>query len=117
LGDDKAAIDEPDPMVTTIGVATNLLAGVFWGSILALRLRANPSRSGADILCEAALVAGFAGILDYGILPRRLSPGWEFGLAGSSVAIAFGAMGLGLAGGALASDVSVNREGARRPTL
>jgi hypothetical protein len=34
VGDEDAELDHPEPMVTTIGLTTNLLAGVFWGSLL-----------------------------------------------------------------------------------
>jgi hypothetical protein len=46
-------------------------------------------------------------VLDYGILPRRISPGWELALSKWSMAGGFGFLGIGLAiGSAVASRLA-----------
>jgi hypothetical protein len=42
-------------------------------------------------------------VVDYGITPKRLTPGWELTLSKPSMAGAFAGLALGLAAGALAS--------------
>jgi hypothetical protein len=53
------------------------------------------------VVLGAAGTAAIAGAVDYGLVPRRLSPGWEHALPPRGVAAGFAALGLGLALGAL----------------
>jgi hypothetical protein len=87
---------------TAVGGATNIGAGLFWGAILgALR---NPARNApGQLVRDGALLGAVAGVLDYGLLPRRLSPGWELALSGRSVVLAMAAMATGAVLGDLAA--------------
>lgn len=103
---------EADVAHTGTGAVTNAAAGFFWGAILGSILhRRRPSP--ADILGYGIGVGAIAGMLDYGILPKRLTPGWELALSGRSVVLAMGAMTAGMVIGGLAAraiDVSARSD-------
>lgn len=86
---------------TGVGYATNHAAAVFWALPFTWWLARHPRRSGAEIAVGAAATATVAAAIDYGIIPHRLTPGWEHAVSPRSVATAFGALALGLAAGAL----------------
>jgi hypothetical protein len=48
-------------------------------------------------------MSAIAAIVDYGIVPKRLTPGWELSLSKKSMAGAFASLAIGLAAGALVS--------------
>jgi len=86
---------------TGLGFLTNHGASIMWAVPLQLLLERLGARSVPAVLGSSVLVSALAAVLDYGILPRRLSPGWEEALPKRSVAAAFGALAIGLAAGAL----------------
>ena len=86
---------------TGTGVATNFAASMFWGSLFAAHLAMRPRHSTGEVLRDAALLGAAASIVDFGLVPKRLTPGWELALPPRSVAFTMGATALGLALGAL----------------
>lgn len=93
---------EADIAHTGIGTTTNVGAGFFWGGILGsilYRRRPTPTQT----LGYGIGLGAIAGVLDYGIMPKRLTPGWELTLTARSVALAMGAMTSGLVMGGLAA--------------
>lgn len=79
---------------TGIGGVTNICAGLMWGSLLGAHLqRERPSK--LEIAKAGATTGAVAGLLDYGLLPRRLSPGWELVLSGRAVVLAMAGMAAG----------------------
>src|SRR5699024_11052344 len=86
---------------TGVGYATNHAAAVFWALPFTWWLARRPRRSSAGIAAGATATAAVAAAIDYGFVPRRLTPGWEHAVSPRSVATAFGALALGLAAGAL----------------
>jgi hypothetical protein len=60
-----------------------------------------PRRDRATAVASGAAVAGLAYVVDYHLLPRRLTPGWELRLPPRSVALGFAALGFGLCVAAL----------------
>lgn len=111
-GPENAVRDEVDVAHTGVGLSTNVAAAFFWGSVLALALDGRPRRSPPEMLRDASVVAALAGVVDYGIVPRRMRPGWELALSKTAVVSCLAAMALGLAGGGLAAQGS----GASRST-
>lgn len=91
-----------------IGYATNHAAAVFW----ALLFEAARSRRRRDDLVgtatTAAGVSALAAAVDYGVMPRRLTPGWELAVSKESVAAAFVALAAGLTLGGLLADRSTS---------
>lgn len=103
-GSEAGTRRRPDFAHTVTGLATNQSAAMFWGAIFGAWLSSQPPRTMAQMARDAAIMGAIATTLDYGILPRRLSPGWE--LAGGTRLAALGmtATVLGLAAGGLAAQ-------------
>jgi hypothetical protein len=49
-------------------------------------------------------MSAIAAIVDYGITPKRLTPGWELTLSRKAMVGAYAGLALGLAAGALVSQ-------------
>ena len=62
-----------------------------------------PSRSSTELLKDAAVLSAIAGVVDYGIAPKSLTPGWKLTLSKKSVVAAFVSLAIGLAAGATVS--------------
>ncbi|UGB36857.1 hypothetical protein [Frateuria soli] len=99
-GDQAAECDRLDARHTLTGLLTHYASAVFWALPFEFwRARRRPSTAGG-LLLGAALTSATAAAVDYGITPRRLTPGWELVLGKRSLAITYGALALGLAAGA-----------------
>lgn len=80
-----------------------MLSALFWAVPYAIWLDSKPGRSEAEIVAGAAVTATVAAAVDYLVMPRRLTPGWELAIGRPGVAATFVGLGLGLAGGTLAA--------------
>jgi hypothetical protein len=100
-GEDAVKDGQADLAHTGTGFATNHLACIFWALPFEYRLAGQKRLTPAAILRDACATAGMAAAVDYGLMPKRLTPGWEDAVTARSVIGAFGAMALGLAVGAL----------------
>jgi hypothetical protein len=92
FGNQNIKLDRFDPQQT---LTTHHASSIFWALVYefgAVGLGPNRSRGAA-----AGPTAVFAAFLDYGLLPRRLTPGWELALSKRSVSAGFLLLGLGLA--------------------
>jgi hypothetical protein len=99
LGGAEAGRAEVDLAHGGTGAATNIAAGLFWGSLFGAHLHRSRAKP-AEILRDGVVLGAVAGLLDYGLLPRRLSPGWELALSGRSVVLSMAAMaGAAVVGG------------------
>jgi hypothetical protein len=98
-GPDAAKRSSADIAHTATGATTNQAAAMFWGTIFGIYLASRPPRSGIRIFLDAGIMSAIAGAVDYGMVPRRLTPGWELVLPPKSVAAILAAMALGLAAG------------------
>lgn len=86
---------------TAVGFATHQASAFWWAMVYAGLLSRQPSP--AEIVGKAALTAGIAAVVDYGLIHRRLTPGWELAVSPAGVRSAFAGLALGLALGALAA--------------
>jgi hypothetical protein len=94
-------VREMDLPHTALGYATHHASSVLWGILFeALRAR-DRKRDPLSIARDATLVSAVAAVIDYGFMPRRLTPGWEIVLPKLSVAAGFAALAVGLAVGGL----------------
>jgi hypothetical protein len=84
-----------------LGYATHHASALFWAVPLEAWLAIRPPRNSAELLRDACTISAIAAAVDYGVTPKRLTPGWELVLSKSSMAVAYGAMALGLMTGAL----------------
>jgi hypothetical protein len=91
---------------TATGYATHHGACVFWATLLETLLAGRTERRASNVVKYAALVAAIAAIVDYWIVPKRLTPGWEYALSKPSITSGFAAMAAGLALGGLLTSAS-----------
>lgn len=98
-GEDAGKVKDIDPAHTTVGLATHQGACVFWASLFETIRSMDPYARPATIARDAAAVSAIAALVDYGVMPRRLTPGWEVPLPFRSVAGGFAGLALGLAVG------------------
>ena len=93
---------EADLAHTGVGATVNVGASLFWALPFTwwlLRRRRSP----AAVAAGAAGTAAVAVAVDYGLMPRRLTPGWGHAVSRGAVGAAFAALALGLSAGALAA--------------
>ena len=100
-GEEAGRVRKIDAKHTGTGFATHHAACVLWASLFETIRAAAPDAGAARILRDAAAVSVIAAVVDYGLVPRRLTPGWEEPLPIRSVAGGFAGLALGLALGGL----------------
>ena len=105
-GEQAAEVERITLRHTLPGLLANV-AGAFWWALvfetLFGTLVRTPSgrRSAVRAAAGSAATAGLAYAVDYHILPRRLTPGWEHRVSNRALAVGLGAMAAGLCIGAL----------------
>ncbi len=96
-GPEAGDVDAADVKHTLPGLAINAGASVFWAAVYERLFGRAGDRGGlGKSVLGGAAVAALAYLLDYQLLPRRLTPGWEERVSGRSLAMIFGAMALTL---------------------
>jgi hypothetical protein len=113
-GDSAAKRPHTDLAHTGVGFVTHHLASMFWSALLETWLGPR-GRTLPELAISGAVTSALAAALDYGLMPRRLSPGWELALSRKAMAVAFVAMAAGLAAGAFAAGPSLSRNTQRMP--
>lgn len=103
-GDNAADIGRMDAAHTGVGFATHHASALFWALPFEMWLASHPPRSWLELGRDAAVMSAIAAIVDYGITPRRLTPGWELTMSRKSMVGAYASLALGLAAGALVSQ-------------
>lgn len=100
-GEEAGAVQTVTVRHTLPGLLINTGAGIWWALVLQKLFGRAVDRGGLPTaLAAGAATAGLAYLLDYRLLPRRLSPGWEQRLTPRSVLSTLGVMGMGLGLGA-----------------
>jgi hypothetical protein len=98
FGSEAGNVDKPSFRHTLPGVVLNAGASVFWAAIYQRLFDRVGQRSGAGAaLLGGAAVAALAYLVDYRLIPQRLTPGWEYRVSGRSLAMIFAAMAASLA--------------------
>jgi hypothetical protein len=87
---------------TLVGYTTHHFAALFWGVVYErLFGRTNDARlqriPPARVVAEAALMAGATFVVDYGLTPKRLQPGFEKHVTNKSLFMTYAAFAAGLA--------------------
>lgn len=100
---DRAAIARPDGGKAAVGITTHFASAMLWAGVFEF-LRRSQSRTASNTAMSAIATSAVAGVVDYGAVPRRITPGWELAVGPRSIAAAFVAMGAGLFAGAVAWD-------------
>ena len=81
---------------TGVGFAANYAASAFWAlfyEMLGRGRRRSPMRA----LRDGALVSALAYVVDYQVVPKRLTPGFELRLPRRALAAVYAALAVGLA--------------------
>ena len=100
-GPHDALGDRADVAHTLPGLLVNVGAGFFWGAVFAFSMPPASKQTSKATIGRAFGTSLLAAVVDYGLMPQRLRPGWELALRARSVALALAAMGAGLAVGGL----------------
>lgn len=100
-GEQAASFRGADLAHTAVGYATHHAATVFWAVLFERWVGARRPVTAMPMVRDALAMSAIAAAVDYGATPKRFTPGWEFVLSKRSMAVAYGAMALGLAAGAL----------------
>ena len=99
-GAKAAERDTADVAHTAVGYATHHASAIFWALPFQAWLALRPNRASSALLRDAAVMSAIAAAVDYGVVPKRLTPGWELVLSKTSLIATYGALALGLFAGA-----------------
>lgn len=101
-GDESLREDRPTLRHTLTGIVTHQLSTVFWATLYALvRGERKAVRTVPEALIGGIATSAAAAAIDYSLMPRRLTPGFEHRLSRGSMAGVFAAIAGGIALGAL----------------
>jgi hypothetical protein len=101
-GDAAQAKDEFSAKYTLVGAGLNSAAVASWAAVHELVVeKGGVPRRFMPMLLTASLVSGIAYLVDYHVVPERLTPGFEKRLTPKAMAIVYGALAVGLAVGAV----------------
>jgi len=103
-GENAGDVKELDLKHSGTGLATHHGACVFWATLFEAVRATAPDAGPSRIMRDAAAISTIAAVVDYGLMPRRLTPGWEGPLPIRSVAGGFAGLALGLAVGGLLTN-------------
>ena len=99
-GERAARADGPSLEYTAVGAAVNTAAMASWAVFHHLaygRSRRQPSLAGS--VARGAATAAIAYAVDYHVVPKRLTPGFEYRLSGKAMFGIYAALGFSLAVG------------------
>ena len=99
FGDEAATHTELSAKYTGTGAALNTAAVFSWAAMHAGVMRALPRQDLPSAIGAGAAVAAVAYVVDYHVVPRRLTPGFEKRLSGRSLFWIYSALAAGLAAG------------------
>jgi hypothetical protein len=99
-GKHAGRVRKADAPHTLVGYLTHHVSAVFWAYLFE-RWLGSRRRGMLAVVPRAAVMSGIAAAVDYGLVPRRLTPGWELVVSNRSLKTAYVVMGLALAAGAL----------------
>jgi hypothetical protein len=96
-GDGAARQNDTSARYTALGTAINAAAMASWCVLHHVVFRPDRRRAGlAQSLARGAATAAAAYVVDYYVVPRRLTPGFEKRLSGRSIFAVYAALALGL---------------------
>lgn len=93
-GDRAKREDRPSMRHTAVGYGIHHASSIFWAALHEYAIR--DARRPSAVLATAAVTAATAYVVDYHVVPRRLTPGFDSRLSGGAMAAAYAAFALGL---------------------
>jgi hypothetical protein len=104
-GEQASSVRSLDVSHTGLGFGTHHVSALFWALIFESWLATRPGRTRLLLLRDATAMSAIAARVDYGITPKRFTPGWEEVLSKRSIiGVTYAAMALGLTAGAMLSS-------------
>ena len=101
-GDESLHVQRPTLRHTLTGYVTHHLASVFWAGLYSLL---HGHRAAAKTLPQAVAggiaTSAVAYVVDYGLVPKRLTPGYEHRISNGAMVATYAALAAGFALGAL----------------
>lgn len=88
-GEQAGEVEDADVKHTALGLAINAGASVLWASVYEKLFGGGRERNPLTKLLGGGMVAAIAYLVDYHLMPKRLTPGWEERVSGRSLAIVF----------------------------
>lgn len=95
-GPRSGSVSRPDLAHTGTGFTTHMLASFWWALPFSAMIGRSARPSSSRVVAAAAGTTALAALVDYGLVPKRLTPGWELALPKSDLMMAYVAMGFGL---------------------
>lgn len=99
FGDEAARHTELSARYTATGAALNAAAVISWAAVYVGAMQLLPRPSWPAAVATGAGVAALAYVVDYHVVPRRLTPGFEKRLSGQSMFAIYSTLAAGLAAG------------------
>ena len=100
-GEEAARTDAADVPHTLAGAALNAAAITMWAGLHEVFMPRDRKPEVARALSSGVLVAAVAYAVDYHVVPKRLTPGFEKRLSGTALATIYATLALSLAAGSL----------------
>lgn len=101
-GDASLRADDASLRHTGTGLATHLGAAVFWPTLYSRLWGHRPrAKSLGQAIAGGAATSAVAFAIDYGVVPKRLTPGFEHRLDRGAMLATYGSLAAGFALGAL----------------
>src|SRR3954467_15280187 len=88
-GAEAASRNTADAAHTLVGYTTHHASTVFWALPFQAWLAIRQRPSAQQLLRDAAVMSAIAAVVDYGVVSRRLTPGWELVLSKTSLVVAY----------------------------
>jgi len=111
-GDRAGHVKRGDIAHTAVGFLTHHASAIFWALLLE-RFWGGGARPAPALLRDGFAMSALAAAVDYGLTPKRLTPGWEIPLSTRSMILAYGALAVGFAAGAVVTHRPFNEN--KRP--
>lgn len=101
-GDKAAGVEATTIRHTVPGVIFNVAGAAWWALVFEKLFGTAVGRRGFPAaLLGSTATAGLAYLVDYHVIPRRLTPGWEHRVSRGSLFMTLGAMATGLTVGTM----------------
>jgi hypothetical protein len=102
-GEESLREDRPTLRHTLLGYLTQHAASIFWAALYSRIYGHRPeAKQWPQALAGAATTCAIAGVVDYMVVPKRLTPGYEHRLSTSAMVAVYAALAAGFALGAAA---------------
>ena len=101
-GDESLHAQEPSLRHTLTGYVTNHLAAIFWAMLYSgVYGHRDDAKRLTQAVTGAVATSAVAYAVDYHVVPKRLTPGYEHRISSGALLATYGALAAGLALGAL----------------